>query len=82
MQPMAWILEDHIIEGKKELNFSEWTEYSDRRKNSKLKSIISQIEDDEMPLTSYTLIHRDAVYSASEKKLVIEYMKQIRKSLQ
>lgn len=82
MQPMAWILEDHIIEGKKELNFSEWTEYSDRRKNSKLKSIISQIEDNEMPLTSYTLIHRDAVYSASEKKLVIEYMKQIQDNLQ
>jgi len=81
IQPMAWFLEDHIIEGKKELNFSEWDEYSDRRKNSKLNSIISQIEDDEMPLYSYTLIHRDAVYSDSEKEMVIEYMRDLKDEL-
>lgn len=81
VQPIAWFLEDHIIEGKKELNFSEWTAYSDRRKNSKLNSIISQIEDDEMPLYSYTLIHRDAVYSDSEKEMVIEYMRDLKDKL-
>lgn len=81
IQPMAWFLEDHIKEGKKELNFSEWNEYSDRRKNSKLNSIISQIEDDEMPLFSYTLIHRNAVYSDSEKELVIEYMRNLKDEL-
>lgn len=43
VQPTAWFLEDHIREGKKELNFSEWNDYSDRIKNSKLRSIISQI---------------------------------------
>src|SRR5690606_31039251 len=42
IQPAAWFLEDHIREGKKELNFSEWDAYSNRRKNSKLKSIMSQ----------------------------------------
>lgn len=82
VQPIAWFLEDHVVEGKKELNFSEWDEYSNRRKNSKLKSIISQIEDDEMPLFSYTLLHRDAVYSDSEKEEVINYMKAIKGSLQ
>jgi|SRR5690554_282816 len=82
VQPIAWFLEDHIKEGKKELNFSEWDAYSNRRKNSKLKSIISQIRDDEMPLFSYTLLHRDAVYSDSEKELIIEYITQIKESLQ
>lgn len=82
IQPIAWFLEDHIKEGKKELNFSEWDAYSNRRKNSKLKSIISQIRDDEMPLFSYTLLHRDAVYSDSEKELIIEYITQIKESLQ
>ena len=82
IQPVAWFLEDHIKEGKKELDFSEWDEYSNRRKNSKLKSIMSQIRDDEMPLFSYTLVHRDAVLSNSEKELVIDYMGQIKKNLQ
>ena len=31
-QPIAWILEGHINEGKEELNFSDWGNYSDRRK--------------------------------------------------
>lgn len=73
VQPVAWFLEDHINEGKEELNFNEWDAYSNRRKNSKLKSIISQVKDDEMPLASYTLIHKDAKLSNSEKTLIIDY---------
>lgn len=81
VQPMAWLLADHITDGKEELNFSTWEEYSSRRKNSKLKSIISQIEDDEMPLTSYTFVHRDAVLSKAEKILIMDYMKNLKDNL-
>lgn len=81
IQPAAWFLEDHIKEGKDELNFNEWGEYSDRRKNSKLRSIISQIEDDEMPLDSYTLIHMDANLSEGEKTEIIAYMTQLKNDL-
>lgn len=81
IQPIAWFLESHIKEGKSELNFSEWGNYSDRRKNSKLKSIISQIQDDKMPLFSYTLIHRHAALSNPEKELIIEHMRKIKDSL-
>jgi hypothetical protein len=81
IQPVAWFLGDHIKEGKAELNFNEWDEYSDRRKNSKLRSIISQIEDDEMPLDSYTIIHADAKFSEDEKSEIIEYMAQLKNSL-
>lgn len=81
VQPTAWFLENHIKEGKEELNFNEWDTYSNRRKNSKLKSIISQVEDDEMPLASYTLIHKDAKLSKSEKTLIIDYMKNLKEKL-
>ncbi|MRT16791.1 MULTISPECIES: heme-binding domain-containing protein [Aequorivita] len=81
IQPAAWFLEDHIKEGKAELNFNEWDDYSDRRKNSKLKSIINQIKDDEMPLESYTYIHGDAIFSADEKEEMIQFMEQLRDSL-
>ncbi|MDT0650231.1 heme-binding domain-containing protein [Autumnicola edwardsiae] len=81
IQPAAWFLEDHIKEGKSELNFNEWGELSERRKNSKLRSIISQIEDDEMPLDSYTFIHWDAKFSELEKKEIIKYMTQLKNSL-
>ncbi len=81
VQPVAWFLEDHINEGKEELNFNEWDAYSNRRKNSKLKSIISQVKDDEMPLASYTLIHKDAKLSNYEKTLIIDYMKNLKETL-
>jgi hypothetical protein len=82
VQPAAWYLEDHIQEGKDELNFNEWAEYSDRRKNSKLRSIISQIEEDKMPLDSYTLIHKDAILSDEDKRVIIDYMKALKDSLE
>jgi len=81
IQPIAWILEDHVVKGKEELNFNEWGNYSTRRKNSKLKSIISQMEDDEMPLYSYSLIHSNAKLSEEEKKEIIKYLTQVKKDL-
>lgn len=74
VQPVAWILENHIEEGKAELNFSEWENYSERRKKSKLKSIVSQIEDGKMPLPSYTLLHGDAKLSFKQKEEIIKWI--------
>lgn len=82
VQPIAWFLENHIQEGKEELNFSEWGNYSKRRQNSKLSSIVSQIEDDEMPLYSYTLTHRNAVFTDIEKKEIISYLTLLKDSLE
>ncbi len=81
VQPFAWLMERHIKEGKEELNFSDFGGYSKRRQKSKLKSIISQIKDDEMPLTSYTLIHRDAILSENDKEILKEWFTTIRDDL-
>jgi len=82
VQPVAWFLEDHIKEGKAELNFNEWANYSDRRKKSKLRSIISQIEEGEMPLDSYTFIHKDAILSDEDKRMIIDYLTALKNSLE
>ncbi|MEZ7496993.1 heme-binding domain-containing protein [Leeuwenhoekiella aequorea] len=81
VQPVAWFLEDHIKEGKAELNFNEWDSLSSRRKASKLRSIIKQIESGEMPLDSYTLIHRDAKFSKEETEEIINWVTQLKDSL-
>ncbi len=82
IQPVAWFLEDHIKQGKDELNFNTWNDLSDRKKRSKLKSIINQIKDDEMPLSSYTLIHRGAILNGSDKDTTIDYMKSLMNSIE
>ena len=81
VQPVAWFLEGHIKEGKAELNFNEWDSLSNRRKKSKLSSIIKQIESGEMPLTSYTLIHKEAIFSEEETQKVVKYMENLKDSL-
>ena len=81
VQPASWFLEKHIKEGKEELNFSEFGANSKRKQKSKLKSIISQVRDDEMPMLSYTLIHGDAKLSTNEKQLIIEWVDKLRDSL-
>ncbi|MDG2432001.1 heme-binding domain-containing protein [Flavobacterium sp.] len=81
IQPGAWFMENHIKDGKTELNFSEWDSLSNRRKKSKLKSIISQIEDNKMPLSSYTLIHRNAIFSEAEKQRITTYLTELKSNL-
>tara|TARA_R110002153_G_scaffold266950_1_gene430645 strand:- start:250 stop:657 length:408 start_codon:yes stop_codon:yes gene_type:complete len=81
IQPVTWFLENHIEEGKAELNFNEWDSLSNRRKKSKLRSIIKQIESGEMPLESYTLIHKDATFTEAEAVEMISYITQLKDSL-
>lgn len=82
VQPMAWYLQYHINEGKDELNFNEWGNYSNRRKKSKLRSIISQVEENKMPLGSYTLMHKDAILSNDSKIELIDYMNLLKDKLE
>lgn len=70
VQPISWWLNNHIKEGKREINFSEFSNYSIRRQYKKLEEIIEQVKENEMPLSSYTLIHKDAVLTNDQKLLV------------
>ena len=67
MQPGAWILSNHFNEGKRELNFSIFSTYPAYRRYKKFKEIGEQVKEGEMPLTSFTLIHRDAVLNPDQK---------------
>ena len=73
IQPAGWLLSTHIKDGKEELNFNEFSTYSDRRQLSKLKSIQNSVKDGSMPLASYTLIHTDAKLSEDNKALIINW---------
>lgn len=75
LQPGAWFMAQHIKKGRDELNFDEINNYSKRRKKAKIKSIISQIEKDEMPLKSYRMMHGNARLSADEKKELLDFFR-------
>ena len=81
IQPARFFMERHIKEGKEQLNFNEFGNYSKRRQNSKLKAISKEIESNEMPLSSYTLIHKNATLSASQKKEVLDWINKTKDSI-
>lgn len=81
IQPVRMVMESHINEGKENLNFNEWGNYSSRKQNNKLDRIAKQIQSNEMPLASYTLIHKNATLSATQKKEVLDWINKIEDSL-
>ncbi len=81
IQPFALWLENHIEEGKDELNFSEFGSYSIRRKFKKLEEISKQVKEDEMPLSSYTVIHRNAKLDENKKLLLANWVIALRDSM-
>lgn len=81
LQPVAWFLDDHVKEGKKELNFSEFGAYPLKKQDHKLEEIAEQIED-EMPLKSYTLMHSETKLTDEQKKELREWVNSLRKEIQ
>ncbi|GAB3921369.1 heme-binding domain-containing protein [Mucilaginibacter myungsuensis] len=81
VQPIRWWLDGHIRDGKKELNFDEFGNYSRRRRQSKLGAVANSVEDGTMPLSTYTLIHQSAKLSDTEKQLIISWMRNNKDSL-
>lgn len=73
IQPMAWLMEQHIVEGKEKLNFDEVATYGTRKRRSKFKQIINQIQQGKMPLTSYTLMHKGTALTKEEEEILIRY---------
>lgn len=66
IQPIGWLLANHVKEAKEHFNFSTFGDYSTKRALHKLEEAINLVEMKEMPLASYTLIHRDAKFTATQ----------------
>ncbi|HWZ22893.1 MAG TPA: heme-binding domain-containing protein [Cytophagaceae bacterium] len=78
--PISWWTKHHINEGRHELNFSEWGKYNTKRVNHKLDKCIELVEEGEMPMSSYTLIHKNAALNEEQKRLLIEWFGTLRNS--
>jgi hypothetical protein len=74
IQPVAWMMAKHIRNGKQKLNFSDFGSYKGRMQSSKLKEIANQVKDDEMPLSSYKWMHKEARLSDEDKKSIIDWI--------
>ena len=74
IQPIGWWLQHHVNEGKEHLNFSLFGSYDAKRKAKKLDEIAETIKEQEMPLRSYTWIHRDANLTVKEHQILLQWV--------
>lgn len=81
IQPVAWWLNNHIEDGKKDLNFSEFASYRIRRQYKKLEEINDLVKKDEMPLDSYLWIHKNAKLSEQQKLTVANWVVAVRDTI-
>ena len=76
--PLSWWIKHHIDEGQHELNFSEWGTFSEKKKNHKLEECVEMIEEGEMPMASYTWMHKEAKLTDAQKLQLVEFFKAVK----
>jgi hypothetical protein len=72
--PVSWLIIDDVSSGRKHLNFSEWSKYSSSQRDRKLKDILEQINEDEMPMKSYTFLHPNSSLDFKQKTAIQKWI--------
>lgn len=70
--PVSWIIAEHVEDGRKWVNFSEWESY-DEAKKQKLKKLIYREVAAAMPPGIYKLAHSNAKLQPDEIKAIREW---------
>jgi hypothetical protein len=68
IQPVGLMMDRHITEGKRNLNFSNF-----EIDPHKMEEIAEEIEENKMPLKSYRMFHKKARLDDTQKKELIEW---------
>ena len=71
--PVSWFVIDHVNEGRRDMNFSEWGMQSRQDQRGQLNQICKLVNSGVMPLSSYTPMHADARLSEEDKKLICDW---------
>lgn len=73
IQPFGWWMQGHINDGKRHLNFSEFSGYQEKKAKHKFEEIEESVRDHWMPLPSYLWIHSEAKLTDEQSKVIMEW---------
>lgn len=71
--PVAWQIVEHVEHGREDLNFSDWENYTIKKREHKMAEIWEEINEGHMPLEPYLFMHKDAELTVAEKKIIREW---------
>jgi hypothetical protein len=73
--PASWLVTHDVHEARDELNFSLWNTYSQKRINRKFQEIVEEIEEEEMPMPIYIIMHSEADIDQEQRTVLINWAK-------
>ncbi len=73
IQPIGWWLQKHVDDAKKELNFSEFGTYTEKRAKHKFEEIGDEVSEGEMPLKTYAIMHTEARLTPEQTKALNDW---------
>ena len=72
--PISWFVKGHINNGREHLNFSEWGNYTDKKKTHKMEECVEVVyEMKSMPMLSYTIMHGSAKLNDEKRKTLADW---------
>jgi hypothetical protein len=71
--PVSWFVINHVKEGRRHLNFSDWGRLNQREAEGMLKQICQEVKLGSMPLSSYTPLHPGSTLSPEDVKTLCDW---------
>ena len=71
--PVSWLVVRDVKLGRGDMNFSEWNNLKSRDKIKLLDEIAEEVNDGNMPMPIYTLMHGDASLDDVKKQLLVKW---------
>lgn len=81
VQPLAWWINDHVVDGKRHFNLDDFANYKLRKQYHKMEEVIEQVKEGEMPLESYSLIHAEAKLTQAEQATLTSWAQSVLDSM-
>jgi hypothetical protein len=78
VQPVGWWLNNHIKNGKRHFNLDDFTGRRIAYQFKKMDDCIEQLNNDEMPLETYTMIHTNAKLSPADRQTLINWCESVK----
>jgi len=76
---VSWVVKKHINEAREYFNFSDWSSQTAKRQDYILEECAEEVEEGEMPLSSYLLMHSEAELTQIQIETLENYFKSLRK---
>lgn len=73
--PISWFVAGHVAEAREHLNFSEWPAFDMEEQQHLFEEMEEEVEDEEMPLKSYLMLHREARLTPDDREVLLRWIR-------